>query len=187
MPKCIINATGDQFFLPDSSQFYFDQLVGEKHLCYVPNADHSLRDSTALDTVASFLYCVANKIERPELKWTFPDEQSIKVTPSEKAEKVLLWTAVNKETRDFRVDTIGRAYKSRVLTADEHGDYLVSVETPEEGWAAFFVEFTFDVGAPSPMRITTPVRITPQTLPFSDKQAPMLPLESAASKVQSVK
>ena len=42
MPKLILNASGDQFFLPDSSQFYFDGLRGEKHLRYVPNADHSL-------------------------------------------------------------------------------------------------------------------------------------------------
>lgn len=45
MPKLMINATGDQFFLLDSSQFYFDDLPGEKHLRYVPNADHSLRKS----------------------------------------------------------------------------------------------------------------------------------------------
>jgi PhoPQ-activated pathogenicity-related protein len=37
MPKYIINAAGDEFFLPDSSQFYFPDLKGEKHLRYVPN------------------------------------------------------------------------------------------------------------------------------------------------------
>ena len=43
MPKLIINAAGDQFFLPDSSRFYFDDLPGEKHLLYEANADHSLK------------------------------------------------------------------------------------------------------------------------------------------------
>ena len=42
MPKFIVNSTGDQFFLPDSSQFYFGDLIGEKFLRYVPNTDHSL-------------------------------------------------------------------------------------------------------------------------------------------------
>ena len=42
MPKLLLNASGDQFFLPDSSQFYFDDLRGEKHLRYVPNTSHSL-------------------------------------------------------------------------------------------------------------------------------------------------
>ncbi|MFY8200759.1 MAG: PhoPQ-activated protein PqaA family protein, partial [Pirellula staleyi] len=40
MPKFIVNGSGDQFFLPDSSQFYYDQLQGEKLLRYVSNADH---------------------------------------------------------------------------------------------------------------------------------------------------
>ena len=30
MPKFMVNASGDQFFLPDSSRFYFDELRGEK-------------------------------------------------------------------------------------------------------------------------------------------------------------
>jgi PhoPQ-activated pathogenicity-related protein len=32
MPKLLLNATGDQFFLPDSWQFYWDGLV-EKNTC----------------------------------------------------------------------------------------------------------------------------------------------------------
>src|SRR5262249_29433953 len=34
MPKLLVNASGDQFFLPDSSQFYFSDLKGENHLRY---------------------------------------------------------------------------------------------------------------------------------------------------------
>ena len=37
MPKLLLNACGDQFFLPDSSQFYFDGMAGVKYLRYVPN------------------------------------------------------------------------------------------------------------------------------------------------------
>ena len=54
LPKLMLNATGDQFFLPDSSQFYFDDLTGEKHLRYVPNTSHSLDKSDALETLQSF-------------------------------------------------------------------------------------------------------------------------------------
>src|SRR4051812_6607330 len=45
MPKFMVNAAGDQFFIPDSSQFYFDDLKGEKYLRYIPNTDHSLKGS----------------------------------------------------------------------------------------------------------------------------------------------
>ena len=36
MPKFMIQGAGDQFFLPDSSRFYFDDLRGEKYLRYIP-------------------------------------------------------------------------------------------------------------------------------------------------------
>ena len=43
MPKFLVNATGDQFFLPDSWKFYLGDLPGETHVRYVPNADHGLK------------------------------------------------------------------------------------------------------------------------------------------------
>lgn len=174
MPKCIINATGDQFFLPDSSRFYFDQLPGEKHLCYVPNADHSLKNSNAVDTLASFLASVAYDLPRPKLDWSYPDDNTISVTSSAQPTEVLMWQAVNEKTRDFRVDTIGKAYKSTTLSPDADGVYSATVQQPENGWTAFFIEFTFDIGAATPMRLTTPVRVVPDTLPFADKQAPVI-------------
>src|SRR5205823_7237776 len=51
MPKFMINAADDQFFLPDSWQFYFNDLQGVKYLRYVPNAEHSLGGSDAFISV----------------------------------------------------------------------------------------------------------------------------------------
>ena len=44
VPKYIINAANDEYFLPDSSQHYFDGLKGPKALCYLPNHGHRLED-----------------------------------------------------------------------------------------------------------------------------------------------
>jgi hypothetical protein len=55
MPKLMLNASGDQFFLPDSSQFYFDDLKGRRYLRYVPNTSHALDKSDALETAARVL------------------------------------------------------------------------------------------------------------------------------------
>ena len=49
MPKLIANSTGDQFFLPDSSKFYFDDMVGQNFLHYAANTDHSLTSSFLVD------------------------------------------------------------------------------------------------------------------------------------------
>ncbi len=174
MPKCLINATGDQFFLPDSSQFYFDELPDEKHLCYVPNGEHSLGGTNALDTLVAFHDSIINDRPRPEFSWSFPDDNTIRVTPTTKPKRVLLWQAHNPKTRDFRVDTIGRGYRSQELKPLADGSYEAKVETPEEGWTAFLVQLEYNVGAPTLMRLTTPVQVVPKTLPFADKIAPTL-------------
>ena len=173
MPKCIINATGDQFFLPDSSQFYFDELPDEKHLCYVPNSEHSMNGTDALDALVAFHYSIINDNPRPEFSWTFPNDNTIVVKPETKPAKVLLWTATNPETRDFRVDTIGRGYKSQELKPNEDGTYTATVKDPEKGWSAYFVQLEYDVDAPTALRLTTPVRVVPDVLPFKDKIAPL--------------
>jgi len=66
MPKLIINSTGDQYFLPDSSQFYFDALPGEKYLRYVPNTKHSL-NSDARESLIAFYDAVLRGRPRPRL------------------------------------------------------------------------------------------------------------------------
>ncbi|MCA9170361.1 MAG: PhoPQ-activated pathogenicity, partial [Planctomycetales bacterium] len=173
MPKCIINATGDQFFLPDSSQFYFAELSGEKHLCYVPNADHSLRETNAIETLASFTYCVARGIERPNVTWKYTDPNTIVAKADREPSKVVMWSCDNPSTRDFRVETIGKNYRPEALQAGENGEYAIHVETPGQGWRAYFLEFTFDVGAPTPLRFTTPVQVVPVDLPYSSKEPPV--------------
>jgi len=173
MPKCIINASGDQFFLPDSSQFYFDELPNEKHLCYVPNAGHSLDGSNAVDTLVAFYHSIVNDRERPEFTWSFPDKQTIRVETRTSPKKVVLWQATNPKARDFRIDSIGKAYRSSVLEEKTDGVYVGKVTEPEEGWTAFFVQLEFDVAAPTPLRLSTAVRVVPDVLPFIDKVAPL--------------
>ena len=65
LPKFLLNASGDQFFLPDSSRFYFDDLRGETNLRYVPNASHSLDKTDALESVQAFYASVVAGTPRP--------------------------------------------------------------------------------------------------------------------------
>ena len=111
MPKFMVNASGDQFFLPDSSQFYFDDLRGEKHLRYVPNASHSLDKSDALESVQAFYASIVKGTPRPEINWTFERDGSIKVVAKERPDDVMLWQATNPAARNFRLDAIGRLHE----------------------------------------------------------------------------
>jgi len=169
MPKYIINAAGDEFFLPDSSQFYFDELQGEKHLRYVPNAKHSLDGSDARESIAAFYNAVFKGIPRPEFTWTFEDDGAIRVKSEQKPKKVNVWRATNPDARDFRLDTIGPAYVSAELTATADGEYVARVPIPEAGWTAYFVELVYDSGFIHPFKFTTSVRVMPDTLPHQDK------------------
>jgi PhoPQ-activated pathogenicity-related protein len=166
LPKFIINATGDQFFVPDSSQFYFDDLPGPKFLRYVPNADHSLRDTDAFETLASCYYALLNQSELPRFSWSFPDASTIRVHCQTPPRTARLWQATNPASRDFRLETIGAVWNSTLLEPAPDGAFLTQLTTPPKGWSAFLVELTFDhPGAPAPFKFTTPVRILPDTKP----------------------
>lgn len=171
LPKLILNSAGDQFFLPDSSQFYFNDLKGPKYLRYVPNSDHSLKNTDALETLTAFYSMVLSGQKMPELDWSFPEPGVIKVKSTIPPSEVKLWAANNPEARDFRLDTLGPKYQSATLTPAADGSYVGRVQAPEKGWTAHLVEFTFKTG-PLPLKLTTPVKVIPDILPFKDKIPP---------------
>ncbi len=167
IPKLILNASGDQFFLPDSSQFYFDDLKGEKHVRYVPNASHSMDKSDAIETLHAFYAAVVAGTPRPEVKWTFEQDGSIKVVTKQLPSSVQLWQAVNPKARNFRLDTIGPAYTNTPLQPSGPNTWVGTVKAPPAGWTAFFVEMTFPGPGKYPLKLTSGVRVLPDTLPFA--------------------
>ncbi|HWZ30798.1 MAG TPA: PhoPQ-activated pathogenicity-related family protein [Bryobacteraceae bacterium] len=166
MPKYIVNAAGDQYFLPDSSRFYFDDLKGEKYLRYVQNTNHSLQNSDSRSGVIAFYDAFLRKQARPRFFWSFEKDGSIKVTTTTKPTEVKLWQANNPEHRDFRLMSIGPAYKSTTLEEQKDGIYVGKVDKPEKGWTAYFIELTFPSGGKYPFKFSTAVRVNPDTLPF---------------------
>ncbi len=169
MPKFIINGSGDQFFLPDSSQFYFDDLRGDKYLCYVPNADHSLDGSDAVESLLAFYLTILRNKPRPEIAWSHAPDGTIRVTCKTAPKEVLLWQATNPDARDFRLETLGKKYTKTVLQAQDDGSFVATIAPPKKGWTAYFVELAFDIGERVPFKLTTAVRVTPDALPFADK------------------
>jgi PhoPQ-activated pathogenicity-related protein len=174
VPKYIVNASGDQFFCPDSSRFYFDDLPGEKHLRYVPNADHSLRQSDAWEGLLAFYEAILAGTARPKYAWTFEKDGSIRVRCETPPKRVTLWQATNPKARDFRLPVIGRAYSATALEDQGGGVFTGAVEPPREGWTAFFVELAYDTG----FKVSTGVRVVPDTVPHPGVDPAKAPLES---------
>jgi PhoPQ-activated pathogenicity-related protein len=182
LPKFIVNGAGDQFFLPDSSQFYWDQLPGEKLIRYVPNADHSLRGSDALESILAYYQRILQGIARPRYDWTFEEDGSIRVTTPDRPTKVTLWRANNPNSRDFRLMTIGPAFQGIPVSQEEEGVYVARAESPSEGWSAYFVELTFESPGCLPLKVTTAVRVTPDELPHAGVDLREVPYELELEK-----
>jgi PhoPQ-activated pathogenicity-related protein len=162
----VVNSAGNQYFLPDSSRFYFDALIGEKYLRYVPNTDHSLKGSDARESVLAFYDAVVAGQPRPQFSWSFALDGVIEVKTAARPLAAVLWQATNPEARDFRLETIGSAYRSSTLESSGNGTYTARVPTPARRWVAYFVELTFASRGPFPFKFTTEVRVAPDTLPF---------------------
>jgi PhoPQ-activated pathogenicity-related protein len=166
MPKFLINSTGDQFFLPDSSQFYFSDLPGVKYLRYVPNADHSLGGSDAFTSLEACYQSVIFNTPLPQFSWGLSSSNTVRVVVADGPSSVRLWQAVNAAARNFRLDTIGPAWQSSTLTDQGGGVYFGTVSVPAQGWRAFFVELTYDRTGLAPLKFTTQVYVVPDVLPF---------------------
>jgi PhoPQ-activated pathogenicity-related protein len=166
MPKLLINSAGDQFFLPDSSRFYFDELPGEKYLSYEPNSDHSLKGTDLKEAFTAFYQSVLDGSKRPSFQWTFEHDNAIRVTTKETPAAVKLWQASNPEHRDFRLESVGPIYRSSLLEPESPSVYVARIAKAEKGWTAFFVELTYQSDGKYPFKFTTAVRVVPDTEPY---------------------
>lgn len=69
------------------------------------------------------------------------------------------------------METLGRG-SSTVVNANKNGLYRGNVEKPKKGWTAYFLELTYDVGAPAPLKLTTNVAVVPKDVAsFENKRS----------------
>ncbi|PHN05302.1 PhoPQ-activated pathogenicity-related family protein [Flavilitoribacter nigricans] len=166
LPKLVLNATGDQFFLPDSWQFYWNDLPGEKHLRYVPNSEHSMRETDAMMSLVAFYQDILTETPRPEFDWSIEEGAIlIRTTEEHPPQSITLWQAHNPDARDFRVEIIGRAWTSTEVPLREDGTYRLEVNGQPEGYTAFYGELAFPNGSNQPLKLSTGVVVTPDTYP----------------------
>ena len=119
--------------------------------------------------MATFYQMVLTGTPRPKVTWVFEEDGSIHLKTDQRPDQATLWQATNPNARDFRLLTIGKRYTSRLLEAEQEGYYVGRVEVPKRGWTAFFVELTFHTDNGFPLKLTTDVRVVPETLPFADR------------------
>ncbi|EKA0992367.1 PhoPQ-regulated protein, partial [Salmonella enterica subsp. enterica serovar Infantis] len=104
--KYIINASGDDFYVPDNSHFYYGLLPGSKSLRVVPNSTHNGILSVAEQSLITFVNRFQEKQKLPEITENVQSrgdgKKELVVNFSEKPVAILQWTARNPAARDFR-------------------------------------------------------------------------------------
>jgi PhoPQ-activated pathogenicity-related protein len=161
MPMLILNSAGDEFFMSDSSQYYFADLPGDdKYMRYIPNTGHGL-DGRAVESTVAFSDAILNNRELPDFTWTVEPNGEIHVHTIDTPLQVKMWQATNPFARDFR-NGYNRwiTWTSSVLADLGGGSYIGSVPYPDTGATAFLIELTFASGVPGvPHVFTTDVRV----------------------------
>ncbi len=170
MPKLILNSAGDEFFVPDSSRFYFQDLPGEQnYLRYIPNTGHGL-DNRAVSSRKTFYNAILNDLPLPQYSWTVEQDGSIHVQTQTEPTQVILWQKINSIRRDFRNGYTSQIFWFPTTLVDQGGGtYVGNVNTPPTGATAYLIELTFPNTVPGadPYVFTTEARIK-SPIPLAD-------------------
>jgi len=168
MPKMVVNSGNDEFFMPDNTHYWWDDMPGPKHWMFMPNSDHTTVTGIGeeLPSIKVFLQTIMADKPVPEFSWNI-DKETGDITVdvgSNKVHAVHMWTATtcNGERRDLRafsldspctcgIEIKNHCFNTKVgwhkTKLDEEpnrpGIYVASNDEPAVGWTFFFVDVQF--------------------------------------------
>lgn len=155
-PKLIILGTNDPYWPVDALNLYWDGLVGEKYILYVPNNAHGLRD---YGRVFGSLNALHQRVVRgqplPQLTWQYEEaEQHVRLTvrSDPPARRIVAWMATA-PTRDFR-----QAQWRSYAMDQEETQHTFQVDRHPDRFAAVFAEAEYPADD-SPAYFSTNLRI----------------------------
>jgi PhoPQ-activated pathogenicity-related protein len=155
-PKLILLGTNDRYWPLDALNLYWDGLVGEKRVLYVPNQGHGLKDlERVVGTVAAFHRQAAGEIDLADPTWDLvgvDGHLQLHLRSDIVPAQVLAWVTTS-PTRDFRE----AKWQSLPATLVD-GTYRHDLALPDSGFAAMFGEAKFATDA-LPYYLSTNVKI----------------------------
>ena len=179
IPKYIVNASGDDFFVPDNTRFYYDKLPGVNSLRIVPNTGHMGIMGFIDQALVPFINRIQDHRPLPKvITAPYRQDQSnqLDVRFSEKPVKLLRWTATNPAARDFRF-ACGIKYIPTALELSPDNSTKMPLAYSGPGWQASYVEATFSDGyiATSQVYITPDDKYPTTAPPAGDAACQTLP------------
>jgi PhoPQ-activated pathogenicity-related protein len=167
IPKFMINAASDEFFVTDSWKFYWDDLKGDSYLQYVPNGNHSLQGTYQPASLISFYHAVITDTKIPEFKWNISGNTINMQIDPESDYIINKWEAVNNKSRDFRIYVIGKAWREKKLETEPDGIYNINISKPDSGYKAALLEVIFNPDSEFPLTFTSGTLVIPDQYPFA--------------------
>lgn len=155
-PKLIILGTNDPYWTVDALNLYWQGLVGEKYILYVPNNPHGLNDyGRVFGSLNALHQHVARGQRLPQLSWQYEERNggvrlSVKSDPP--ARQVVAWMATA-PTQDFRQ----AQWQSHPMNQDGQ-QHTFQVDRRNDGFAAVFAEAEYQA-EDSPYYFSTNVRV----------------------------
>jgi len=144
MPKLIINGSNDPYWAIDAVNIYFNELLGEKYILYVPNSGHELQDrERVVNNILAFCLYVGGKINFPKINWSFKeDETSLVLTLSSdiQPEKAGAWYATSSD-KNFS----SSIWKYIEVESSPTG-YMMKIDKPKDESIALFGELSYNIG-----------------------------------------
>ncbi len=158
-PKMLLLGTNDGYWTLDSLNLYWDGLVGEKYIMYVPNADHDLAHDW--QRIMGGLLALHRHAHRqaplPAIRWAYSQgaDGTVELTlaTGEASSQVNVWTA-EAPTRDFRQ----ARWSSKPVKVSPAGEAVARVARPGQGYRAMFAEAVYPRGL-LPLHLTTTIRV----------------------------
>jgi len=159
-PKLIINGTNDRYWTVDSANLYFDALLGDKYLLYVPNSGHALEDRRrVINAISAFVYSVVSGKGLPKIRVRKVENKltTFMLSSSEEPLYVDAWVA-SSNSMDFRDSTW-----SSLPVLKQHDDHVFHMGKQKE-YAAFFGELSFLDPEKYSFSLSTKMSIIPPAL-----------------------
>jgi PhoPQ-activated pathogenicity-related protein len=182
MPKLVVCASGDEFFLPDDTRFWWDQMPGENMMLMLPNTPHSLSPVIGLLLPAgqAWIAAVIDNKKRPQMTWIHNDvDGAITLLTDTQPLNVSMWYAMSPlgvNRRDFRLSKAPKRTPQdvpwvQVMLTEQAKQWIATAPRPAaQQWTGFYIEVIYPPLQDSlpPMRYTTSVGVFPATYPAAD-------------------
>ncbi|EGC33392.1 hypothetical protein DICPUDRAFT_80848 [Dictyostelium purpureum] len=178
--KLVILGTADEFFIPDSTKFFYSKLKGETKLALFANTNHGgiLKQEVA-NTIVNFYNLTSTKAKMPQFSWSIDyssDHNTGKISLKVKqgtVEKVLLYSAstISTTKRDFRMFTCPAAecyqpinFLPVEIQPTSTNTYTYTMTKPQQGgWTGFYMNVHFSTGSV----FSSEMAVVPDVLPFA--------------------